>query len=106
MRVRGLKHGLDVTGFTPYLSHPVRVPYYVAHELSHIISWQRYRNGIHDKYFYKIFKKLCPEDLQLYELTYKRSASTKYGINGNIDIAMKKFNKKYKRVKKDYLTFF
>ena len=84
----------------------MRVPYYVAHELSHIISWQRYRNGIHDKYFYKIFKKLCPEDLQLYELTYKRSASTKYGINGNIDIAMKKFNKKYKRVKKDYLTFF
>jgi predicted SprT family Zn-dependent metalloprotease len=53
--------------------------YYVAHELSHVIAWRRYKNRVHDENFYKIFCKLCPENLQHFEINYKKR-SLQYGV--------------------------
>ena len=56
--------------------------YYTAHEISHIISWRRYKNNIHDAKFYEIFKELCPKDVQHFELHYKKQANVRYGVWG------------------------
>jgi len=54
--------------------------YYVAHELAHIIAARKYSGAaIHDKYFYKVFCKLCPKDLQHYEIDYKKRSS-RFGV--------------------------
>lgn len=54
--------------------------YYVAHELSHQISYKEYdNNNGHNENFYKVFMKICPKDIQHFELNYKPSAK-KYGI--------------------------
>ncbi len=49
--------------------------YYIAHELSHLISKSQY----HDYAFYKSFIKICPRQFQYFELHYKPSA-VNYGI--------------------------
>lgn len=54
--------------------------YYVAHELSHLISHKVYRDICHHDYrFYKIFQEICPKEYQHFELEFRISAS-KYGI--------------------------
>lgn len=60
--------------------------YYVAHELSHVLSYKKYNlNGKgHGENFYKIFKIVCPKEYQHFELHYKPS-SKKYGINKKIN---------------------
>jgi len=67
----------------PYTAHKRSddfFTYYVAHEISHLIAYKHYKSGVHDKHFYRIFKKLCPKNYQHYELDYiKRSKN--YGIN-------------------------
>jgi len=44
--------------------------WYIAHELSHILSCSH----LHDFTFYKMFLQICPESLQHHELHYKPSA--------------------------------
>jgi len=44
--------------------------YYIAHELSHILSYSH----LHGFVFYKMFMQICPERLQHHELHYKPSA--------------------------------
>lgn len=54
--------------------------YYVAHELSHLISYKVYRDVCHHDYrFYRIFSEICPKEYQHFELDFRISAS-KYGI--------------------------
>jgi len=62
--------------------------YYVAHELSHIISWRKYRNDAHDKHFYEVFKRLCPEDTQFHELGYKKRSGVSFGVKGELEKAL------------------
>lgn len=72
--------------------------YYVAHELSHIISWRRYGSDNHDKYFYDVFKKLCPENIQFHELAYKKRSGISYGVKGDLNEAIKfKYDENYKK---------
>jgi predicted metal-dependent hydrolase len=72
--------------------------YYVAHELSHIISWRKFHNRNHDKYFYEVFKKLCPEDIQFYELRFKKRSGVSFGVKGDLEKALKfKFSDNYKK---------
>ena len=50
--------------------------YYVCHELSH-----QFANGFsHDKKFYKVFKRICPENIQHFELEYKPRNAKAAGI--------------------------
>lgn len=57
--------------------------YYAAHEMSHIIAWRKNHKGVsHDKYFYDVFKKLCPITHQKHELGYKKRAGVSYGVYG------------------------
>lgn len=54
--------------------------YYIAHELSHLVRMHIHgKIGNHDAEFYEIFKQICPEKWQHYELNYKKSCK-KYGI--------------------------
>ena len=49
--------------------------YYVAHELSHLISYKVYGGRCnHDSRFYHIFTNICPEEYQHFELAYIKSA--------------------------------
>jgi len=54
--------------------------YYVAHELSHQLSYNHSLKGVHDFIFYEIFMNVCPKELQHFELDFRPSAS-KYGIS-------------------------
>ena len=56
--------------------------YYVAHELSHQISYIIFEDDAganHKKEFYSVFKDVCPRQLYFYELSYKKTARS-YGI--------------------------
>lgn len=54
--------------------------YYVAHELAHQLRYKKYgMDGVHDYKFYEIFKEICPNYLQHFELNYIKT-SRKYGI--------------------------
>ena len=44
--------------------------WYIAHEMSHMVS----RSRLHNFAFYKMFIQICPENLQHHELHYKPSA--------------------------------
>ena len=50
--------------------------YYIAHELAHPLS----ASHLHDFAFYKTFIKICPTNLQYFELEYKPTAA-KFGIS-------------------------
>lgn len=65
-----------------YRKHEGYFTYYVAHELSHLLSYKKYGEDgkNHSEKFYKIFKLVCPKEYQHFELYYKPSAE-KYGIN-------------------------
>lgn len=47
--------------------------YYVAHELSHIISGHKTGTVGHKKEFYDVFKQICPTEYQYFEINYKPS---------------------------------
>ena len=54
--------------------------YYVAHELSHLVSHIKYgENCCHDHRFYEIFAELCPIEYQHFELSYIKTAGN-FGI--------------------------
>lgn len=65
-----------------YRRHEGYFTYYVAHELSHLLAYKKYKNKgkNHGEKFYEIFKIICPSEYQYFELYYKPSAK-KYGIN-------------------------
>lgn len=49
--------------------------YYTAHELSHLIS----SASLHQREFYKVFKRLCPKRLWRFEITAFPRAWKKFG---------------------------
>ena len=86
----------DVThGYARVLSRVIIVPtwavkkdmgaygyYYLAHELAHIAAFDSdydYKH-IHDAVFMREFKRICPENIQHYELRYKPRAAKAAGI--------------------------
>ena len=52
--------------------------YYVAHELAHLYAG---KDAAHGPKFMRVFKKLCPRDLQHYELSYKPRNAKAAGIS-------------------------
>ena len=83
--VRGRSYSRDSFITVPrwaYKFHHDYFMYYTAHELSHIITWRRYRSRGHGKDFYKIFCKLCPKEVQHFELDYKKRSSI-YGVKNH-----------------------
>jgi len=54
--------------------------YYVAHELSHIIGYRKFRSHGHDREFYDVFKRICPKDLQYHEIGYLKKNAHDNGI--------------------------
>tara|TARA_R110000824_G_scaffold70974_1_gene181902 strand:+ start:8 stop:538 length:531 start_codon:yes stop_codon:yes gene_type:complete len=50
--------------------------YYIAHEISHVLNSPKARS--HGHKFYKIFTRVCPIELQHYELGYKTKTASKY----------------------------
>ena len=50
--------------------------YYLAHEISHVLNNPKAKS--HGDRFYKIFTRVCPIELQHYELTYKTKTASKY----------------------------
>ena len=50
--------------------------YYIAHEISHILNDPKLQSHGHE--FYKIFTRICPIELQSYELGYKSKIANKY----------------------------
>ena len=50
--------------------------YYLAHEISHVLNSPKVKS--HGNRFYKIFTRVCPVELQHYELTYKTKTASKY----------------------------
>ncbi len=49
--------------------------YYVAHELSHLIVFKEFGGSAnHDARFYEIFRIICPEEYQHFELDYIKNA--------------------------------
>lgn len=79
---RGRAHSADFVFTVPLWAykpdHPKNLKsnggyfiYYVAHELSHLISHKLYGGKCnHDPGFYEVFKKICPEEYQHFELDY------------------------------------
>jgi predicted SprT family Zn-dependent metalloprotease len=69
----------------PFLreSHKPRYgEYYICHELAHIHSWVTYgRNAdAHGPKFMRAFTKICPPEIQHYELEYKPRNASSAGI--------------------------
>jgi len=50
--------------------------YYIAHEISHVLNDPKLQSHGHE--FYKIFTRVCPIELQHYELGYKTKTASKY----------------------------
>jgi len=50
--------------------------YYLAHEISHVLNSPKAKS--HGRRFYEIFTRVCPVELQHYELTYKTKTASKY----------------------------
>lgn len=65
------------TGSEKYMKEEGYFIYYVAHELSHILSYKKHgpiKGKGHNKNFYEIFKIICPKEYQCFEIPYKPSA--------------------------------
>jgi len=89
--VRGKSHTKNNTFTVPYWAYKPDYPknrksnggyfiYYVAHELSHLIAYKKFKHGSnHNFEFYQIFMEICPKEYQHFELNYKKTAA-KYGI--------------------------
>ena len=57
--------------------------YYVLHELAHVLQhFEDYNDRGHSKIFYKYFTRICPENLQHFELGYKPKLATAAGVKG------------------------
>ena len=50
--------------------------YYIAHEISHVLNDPKLQSHGHE--FYKIFTRICPVELQSYELGYKSKTANQY----------------------------
>jgi hypothetical protein len=54
--------------------------YYLAHECAHTLAYEAYGDTGHGEAFMHYFKKLCPVELQHYELLYKPRLAAAAGI--------------------------
>jgi hypothetical protein len=54
--------------------------YYVAHELAHFAAHFTDESVGHSETFYEMFKLLCPEEIQYFELAYKPRSAKANGI--------------------------
>jgi|8_EtaG_2_1085327.scaffolds.fasta_scaffold09251_5 hypothetical protein len=57
--------------------------YYVLHELAHVLQkFEDTKDRGHSEIFYKHFTRICPEELQHFELGYKPRNATSAGVAG------------------------